>query len=177
MAADKGYLPWCIVSRVHVTQPSLQRAMEKVGVWADVLRDADVLRERLHQKQKCQPLPLESAGWDMAEPDAPVEADVEHPEVRKLRELQAVQHAMELKTELPTLSIADVGSRSKRKRHSTAMVQLKCCGQCGAADHDSTTCPRNSRAPLPPDKPPLATQRQMKLAKVIAHLKYGARQV
>ena len=176
MAADKGYLPWCIVSRVHDTQPSLQRAMEKVGVWADVLRDADVLRERLHQKQKGQPLPLESAGWDMAEPDAPVEADVEHPEVRKLRELQAVQHAMELKTELPTLSIADVGSRRKRKRQSTAMVQLKCCGQCGAADHDSTTCPRNSRAPLPPDKPPLAlaTQRQRKLAKVIAHLKYGS---
>ena len=179
MAADKGYLPWCIVSRVHVTQPSLQRAMEKVGVWADVFRDAEVMRERRHQKQKDQPLPLESAGWDMAEPDAPVEADVEHPEVRKLRELQAVQHAMELKTELPTLSIADVGSRRKRKRQSTAMVQLKCCGQCGAADHVSTTCPRNSRAPLPPDKPPLAlaTQRQRKLAKVIAHLKYGARQV
>ena len=174
MAADKGYLPWCIVSRVHVTQPSLQRAMEKVGVWADVLRDAEVLRERRRQKQKGQPLPLESAGWDMAEPDAPVEADVEHPEVRKLRELQAVQHAMELKTELPILSSADVGSRRKRKRQSTAMVQLKCCGQCGAADHVSTTCPRNSRAPLPPDKPPLAlaTQRQRKLAKVIAHLKY-----
>ena len=61
--------------------------MEKVGVWADVLRDAEVMRERRHQKQKGQPLPLESAGWDMAELDAPVEADVEHPEVRKLREL------------------------------------------------------------------------------------------
>jgi len=159
MAADKGYLPWCIVSRVHVTQPSLQRAMEEVGVWADVLRDAEVLPDRRHQKRKL---------------DAPVEADVGHPEVRKLRELQAVQHAMELKTELPTLSIADVGSRRKRKRQSTAMVQLKCCGQCGAADHVSTTCPRISRAPLPPDKPllALATQRQRKLAKVIAHLKY-----
>ena len=49
MAADKGYLPWCIVSRVHVTQPSLQRAMEKVGVWADVFRDAEVMRELDHE--------------------------------------------------------------------------------------------------------------------------------
>jgi hypothetical protein len=66
MAADKGYLAWCIVSRVHVTQPSLQRAMEQAGVWADALCDAEVLRERKRAKQKGQMLPLESAAQGVA---------------------------------------------------------------------------------------------------------------
>ena len=59
MATDEGYLPWCIMSKVHLTQTSLQRAMEEAGVWADALRRAEVLREGQRSKPKSRPAALE----------------------------------------------------------------------------------------------------------------------
>ena len=89
MDADKGYLPWCIVSGVHTTQPSLKRAMEVAGVWEDILRDAEVFRTGQQ---------LKAAGArQVVEVEPVVEAGpvVEHKEIRKLKDLQAAVEAVE----------------------------------------------------------------------------------
>ncbi len=125
-AADKGYLPWCIVSRVHVSQPSLQRALEQAGLWRDVLREAEVLREqkRAESRRAGRGVQVE-ASQDPASPTQPAL----HPEVQKLRQLQEKEEsaptAKEMVAEAAPLFRDQVGQGKKRKRKSTAMVQLK----------------------------------------------------
>jgi hypothetical protein len=157
---DPGYITWCIVSKLHVSQcPTLQEALVDVGLWEKTLRESEQMRLGKLQRHKSQ------LG----------ETEHKHPEVQKLMELQAIAARDDEDEPLFKESIVPRGQKRKRQHKSTAVVQIQNCTICGSADHKRNTCPNATSEVV--DKTTkevrsLALLRVKKQAAVVSRLKY-----
>lgn len=158
---DPGYVPWCIVSKLHESQcPRLKDALQESGLWEQALKDAEALR--LRQRQKHSGCEEGAAGSG------------EHPEVQKLKKLRQEAEAEEAPD--PPVFLGEVPGRKRKRQHkSKALVTIQNCTICGSADHKRGTCGQNADTSVvarAQSYKAAALQRVKRLAAVVARLKY-----